>query len=87
MDWSIFPTWMGIDSFGTLIASIILFVMLGIVYVIFGWACVPKFIKNDWIAACIILTWPVCYLIVFLCLPIILFVYIMHKRKNNEDFF
>lgn len=71
MDYSIFPHWMGINSFGDLIGVYILFMLLSFMYILLGYGFCPNSLKEQWARALYILFWPLIFVICILLFPVI----------------
>ena len=71
MDYSIFPYWMGINSFSDLIGACILFILLSFMYILFGYGFCPNSLKKQWERALYILFWPLIVVIGILLSPLI----------------
>lgn len=83
IDYSIFPSWMGISNFGDLIAAIICCWLLFFVYCIFGYAFCPD-VNNRFIRVICILFWPIMIILDILLFPIHL-VYEFSKPKKEIE--
>lgn len=71
MDYSMFPYWMGINSFGDVIGICILFILLSFMYILFGYGFCPNSLKKQWERALYILFWPLIFAICILLFPLI----------------
>ena len=83
MDYSIFPSWIGISNFGDLIVVIFCYYLLFFVYCIFGYAFCPD-VNNRFIKVICILFWPIRIILCILLFPIYL-VYEFSKPKKEIE--
>ena len=69
IDYSIFPTWMGIHNIADIILAIISFVLLGFAYVLSGYGTCPKSFNTQIKRMIWISFWPICLVLEFILLP------------------
>lgn len=82
--YDIFPHWLGINNFGTLIGAIMCFILVLFLYILLGGAICPKRIENRFLRIILILLWPICIILAFISLPIIALVDFSKPWKQQE---
>ena len=68
INYNMFPHWMGITGFGTLIAAIFCFILILTFYILIGGAICPNDVTNKISRMVFIIFWPL-----FICLAVLLF--------------
>ena len=67
--YDIFPQWMGIDSFGTLVLATVCFIFFLFLYFAIGGAICPDAIKTHFVRGIITLLWPAWIVLLILAIP------------------
>lgn len=84
-NYNIFPYWMGITGFGTLIAAILCFILILVFYILLGGAICPNDVINKVSRMIFILFWPLFICIGFLLFPIRLLYEFSKPVKQQEE--
>ena len=81
IDYSIFPHWMGITGFGTLIVAIFCFILILVFYILIGGAICQNDVTNKMSRMIYILFWPL-----FICLGFVLFpIYLLYEFSKPVE--
>ena len=84
-NYGIFPHWMGITGFGTLICTIFCFILILAFYVLIGGAICPNDVTNKTSRMIFILFWPLFFCLGFLLFPIYLLYEFSKPTKQQEE--
>ena len=84
INYDMFPHWMGITGFGTLIAAIFCFILILTFYILFGGAICPNDVTNKVSRIIFIMFWPLFICLGFLLFPISL-LYEFSKPVKETD--
>lgn len=81
IDYSIFPYWLGINSFGDLIWAFICFLLLFFIYILCGYGFCPNSFKTRLLRLIFILFWPLIILLNILSFPF----YMLYEFTKSPD--
>lgn len=86
-NYGIFPHWMGITGFGTLICAIFCFILILAFYVLIGGAICPNDVTNKVSRMIFILFWPLFICLGFVLFPIrLLYEFSKPEKQQEEEF-
>ena len=83
-NYDMFPYWMGITGFGTLITAIFCFILILTLYILIGGTICPNDVTNKVLRMIFILFWPLCICLCFLFFPILLLYEFSKPPKQQE---
>ena len=81
IDYSIFPYWLGINSFGDLIWAFICFLLLFFIYILCGYGFCPNSLKTRLSRLIFILFWPLIIVLSILSFPF----YMLYEFTKSPD--
>lgn len=81
IDYSIFPYWLGINSFGELIWAFICFLLLFFIYILIGYGFCPNSLKTRLSRLIFILFWPLIIVLRILSFPF----YMLYEFTKSPD--